>query len=145
MENSQSYSNSTKSSRRNFVSTSRFYFKKADVPANRPTLVELAPEKTLSAALKGQVVLEFPTIVVVAAGVEGAFEGCEVIKRCVEKEGAPSQNAQAKSGSMGEIVGSTDCRSVASGIDTSIKDMGYRVGSGDFNINSPASEAHSTH
>ena len=140
-ENSRSYPNSTKNSRRSFVSTSRFYLKKTDVPANRPTLVELAPEKPLATALKGQVVLEFPTIVVVAAGVEGALEGCEIIERYVKKENAPSQNAKENSGSGEEIAGSTG----AGETDTGIKDMGYRVGSGDFNINYPALEAHRGH
>lgn len=122
-ENPRPHPNSTKNYRRSFVSTSRFYLKKVDVPANKPTLVELAPEKPLAAALKGQVVLEFPTIVVVAAGVEGALEGCEIIERCVEEEGAPSQKAKERGGSGGVVASSTVVGSAASETDTSIKDM----------------------
>ena len=77
----------------------------------------------MAAALKGQVVLEFPTIVVVAAGVEGALEGCEIIERCVEEEVIPSQKAQERGGSGGVVASSTVVGSAASETDTSIKDM----------------------
>lgn len=77
----------------------------------------------MAAALKGQVVLEFPTIVVVAAGVEGALEGCEIIERCVEEEVTPSQKAKERSGSGGVVASSTVVGSAASETDTIIKDM----------------------
>ena len=124
-EHPRSYLNSTKNSRRSFVSTSRFYLKKAGVPANEPTLVELAPGKPLAAALKGQVVLEFPTIVVVAAGVDWPFGGCEIIERCVEKEDAPCQNAKEQSGSDGGIAGSTDAGTVGGDTEIGLRDVGY--------------------
>ncbi|KAF8473284.1 hypothetical protein BDZ91DRAFT_790065 [Kalaharituber pfeilii] len=73
-----------KASRRRFTASSRFYLRKADVPANRPTLIELSPEQSLAEALRGEVLLEFPTIVVgggESGGSLGGFGECEVIKK----------------------------------------------------------------
>ena len=74
---------SNKNTRRRFTESCRFFLKKPDVPANNPTLIELDPNNTLAAALKGRVVFEFPTILVVVGartrGI-GVLSGWEVIE-----------------------------------------------------------------
>ncbi|KAI5806689.1 hypothetical protein DFH27DRAFT_354248 [Peziza echinospora] len=53
-----------KNDRRRKVEASRFFLKKADTPANQPTLIEIPCDKSLMDVLQGHVVLEYPTIFV---------------------------------------------------------------------------------
>ncbi|KAF8426036.1 hypothetical protein EV426DRAFT_40798 [Tirmania nivea] len=102
----------SKASRRAFTSTCRFYLKAANVPANKPTLIELGPEKSLAHALKGQVVLEFPTVVVVAKGAEGILAQWEVVERPkveVEKPEVEKRDvAEGGEGNCGEVGEESD-------------------------------------
>ena len=94
----------SKASRRAFTSTCSFYLKAANVPANKPTLIELTPEKSLAHALKGQVVLEFPTVVVVAKGVEGILARWKVVEKpMVEVEKPEVEKNDGAEGGEGEV------------------------------------------
>lgn len=79
---------STKATRRAFASSCQFYLKSANVPANEPTLIELAPETSLSASLRGQAVFEFPTILVVAKEAGGVLAGWKIIERPKDQKGS---------------------------------------------------------
>jgi len=93
----------SKASRRVFTSTCSFYLRAANVPSNKPTLIELTPEKSLAHALKGQVVLEFPTVVVVAKGAEGVLARWEVVEK--PKMEVEKPEVEKKDGAEGEEGG----------------------------------------
>ncbi|RPB26140.1 hypothetical protein L211DRAFT_697444 [Terfezia boudieri ATCC MYA-4762] len=110
----------SKASRRAFTSTCSFYLKAANVPANKPTLIELTPDKSLAHALKGQVVLEFPAVVVVAKGAEGILARWEVLEKPkveVEKPEVEQRGGilggKGDGGEMGEGGGSEKGRNEA--------------------------------
>jgi len=59
------------------TSQTRFYLRKVGCPANNPVLIKLDGNKSLSVALRGRVVEEFPTVLVWSGGGNPAGYGIE--------------------------------------------------------------------
>ena len=90
------------------TSQTRFYLRKVGCPANNPVLIKLDGNKSLSVALRGRVVEEFPTVLVWSGGgnpvgygiesgalIEVVDEGEEEMKVKAEAEVASAHEAEA--------------------------------------------------
>ncbi|PUU83008.1 hypothetical protein B9Z19DRAFT_1119810 [Tuber borchii] len=80
------------------TSQTRFYLKRVGCPANSPALIKLDGNKSLSVALRGRVVEEFPTVLVWSGDGDPAGYGIEsgvLIEVVEEGEGEAEAKAEA--------------------------------------------------